>query len=191
MARKATVVYGTLSAPWSMFADAAINLSQQFLSQDHDQVSFLQQFAALPAWTQARSDTGDALEDFSANVLSIEYTRREHTGTSTVEILSLLQRFRARRATDARDKVFALYGLASAPVYCPLDINYAMTEQEVFTNTTIHVIHNTQSLSILHGNMVRPELYEVRRLPDMNSANRLPSWVVDWSVSPDDSLMEL
>lgn len=185
-----------------MFASAAINVSKQFFGEDHDQVSYLQQFSTLPALRQLRADTGDVLEEFSATVHHIEYTRQERMTLAPVQILSLLRKFRARKATDAHDKVFAFYERASAPVLDPLHISYAMTERGVFTATTIHIIQNTQSLSVLHGNTVHPIADRVRPIATTSVASLrneyqdrhvldLPSWVVDWNSSPDDSVMDL
>lgn len=117
----------------------------------------------------------------------------------SVQLMTLLRRLRTRGATDARDKVFSVYGLKGAPVCDPLHINYTMTKREVFTATTRHIIKNTHSLSILHSNMMRlvpNEVGSVLRSPatsfqissrDGPAIFDIPSWVVDWSLSPDKS----
>ncbi|KAH6629590.1 heterokaryon incompatibility protein-domain-containing protein [Boeremia exigua] len=201
LARRATVVYGTLSAPWLMFADAAMKVSQQKFGQDAEQFSVLGLIPSLVF--QVRVGTADALDDFSALVLAIEYTRVERDHKAAVQLLSLLRRFRTRMATDDRDKIFAFHGLATVQTSRPLAINYTMSKRELYIATASHIIEQTRSLSVLRGTLGHTSSPESP--PSTNTLDRasktaygttlrrseLPSWVTDWSKLPTDGSLEI
>jgi hypothetical protein len=84
----------------------------------------------------------------------------------------MLQLFRHCQATDPRNKVFALIGLAE--VFCgeSFDIDYNVPVNQDYQNLTQHIIEKSQNLEILAcAWSLGP------RRPD------LPTWVADWSIS--------
>ena len=187
LARKATVVYSTLSAPWLMFAEAATFYIQAQQAEDIDQRRLYQGLTNAFAYHEDRRTT-DALGGFCATVLSIENTRREWAFQKPIQLLTLLRRFRSRQATDHRDKVFSLLGLVDRWMTIPLKIDYKMTKDELYIFTTLNVVEETQSLSILCD----IDQVAERRPPLGGSTFQEPcqlSWVPDWSkVLADDGL---
>ena len=111
-----------------MFAKAANFYLQERLAEDVDQRRVYQGLN-LARYGREQLRTSDALGDFCATVLSIEDTRQERSSQKPVQLLTLLRRFRARQATDHRDKVFSLLGLVSELMKIPLEIDYKMTKK--------------------------------------------------------------
>jgi hypothetical protein len=91
-------------------------------------------------------------------------------------LLELLWSERAAQATDDRDKVFALLGLASdidvqAP--CVIAPAYTIDTAEVYTRTARWIASKTKNLDFLG----------MAGIPPRHSNYMLPSWVPDWSFS--------
>lgn len=74
-----------------------------------------------------------------------------------------------REATDPRDKVYSLYGLVQGYQEVPLEINYAMSVEDVYRSTVRFCIENEGKLSILNN------VSDFRR-----QSHHMPSWVPDW-----------
>jgi hypothetical protein len=97
------------------------------------------------------------------------------------ELQSLLHSTRAFQATDARDKVFALFGLAGesrSPDTWPKALmpNYSRATRDVYTEVTLYCIEKTCTLSILS---------QVERSPDTKEdpdGPAYPSWVPRWNL---------
>ena len=83
------------------------------------------------------------------------------------------------KATDSRDMVFAMLGMASDASDAGLDPNYRLTAQSVFTDSTRHLLTRDKSLDILHA----AGTGFPRFLAD------LPSWVPDWSAMPSTTIL--
>jgi hypothetical protein len=91
------------------------------------------------------------------------------SGKST--LLSLLRKFRDRKASDPRDKVYALLGLVRTPQSrLPMIPDYSLSEVEVFRQATLECIYETGSLSIFSTELGR------------KFRTDLPSWVPDWGA---------
>jgi len=96
------------------------------------------------------------------------------------ELQSLLHSTRAFQATDARDKVFALFGLAGesrSPDTWPTALmpNYNRSTRDVYSEVTLYCIEKTGTLSILS---------QVERGSDANDdpdEPAYPSWVPRWN----------
>ncbi|KAH7378446.1 heterokaryon incompatibility protein-domain-containing protein [Phaeosphaeria sp. MPI-PUGE-AT-0046c] len=187
LARKATVVYSTLAAPWNLFAKAANMYLQEQLAEDADQRRVYQSLnIASASFHQEPIRTSDALGDFCSTVLSIESTPQEWFLRQPVQLLTLLRRFRSRQATNDRDKVFSLLGLVDRWMKIPLEINYSMSVRHLYSLTATNVIEEAQSLSILNDvNRQHPRATG----SDMFSSAPLPSWIPDWTqISADGGL---
>jgi len=159
VAKKATIHYDILSAPWTMFSRAATNYMLERATGDVN--NYEMRFSRHPL---------DAVARF---VMEIESTMKEWRDGQSCELLSLLQKFRNRKSSDSRDKVFAFLGIANQlHLRNPVLPDYNLAGAEVFRRTTIQILSNTGSLSILAGPTQR-------ELDGM-----MPSWVIDWSFSP-------
>ncbi|KAI8945474.1 heterokaryon incompatibility protein-domain-containing protein [Xylaria longipes] len=96
---------------------------------------------------------------------------RLHKLSPTQSISNLLMSTMNLDATDARDKVFALIGLAPEEDRRALAPDYSKSVVQVYTETTKHIINSTGRLDILSFNT-----------NSESSNERLPSWVPDWRL---------
>lgn len=85
----------------------------------------------------------------------------------------LLIHCRNFKATEPKDKVFALFGLAYPDSLGPLKIDYKKTVQEVYIETAQHLTQN-EGIEILH----------MAGIGNPRGVPNLPSWVPDWSTTP-------
>lgn len=122
-------------------------------------------------------DQTKVIEDFCDRIMDITALRTRLRTPGRIRLLSLLQLFRDRRATDPRDKVYALLGLSRAPIsksWKPgkkqLIPDYTLSEAEAFRQATLECIHQETSLSVLSTDLGR------------KFRNDLPSWVPDWGA---------
>ena len=87
---------------------------------------------------------------------------------STLSLTALLRDMRARKATDPRDKVYGLLGIALGQSESRLRPDYTKDWPEVYTNTTNSLLAHDKTLSIL-------KLVEVKARME----TQIPSWVPD------------
>jgi hypothetical protein len=159
--KSVTMVYGTVSAPWSMLARAASSLNYHI------------SFCCPQAMEMIPRDQSKVLADFSKRILDITNLRLEHGDTKSHQdsmdnssLLPLLRRFRNRKSTDPRDKIYALLALARNEIVP----DYTLSEQEVFRMATLQVIYASKSLSVLSTELGR------------KFRNDLSTWVPDWGA---------
>lgn len=153
------IQYGNVKAPWQMFESAADSCDRLGWGPDQDGAeSFL---GIAPEYAKV-------LPRFSRQVLDIKRLRLRWREGRGADLLSLLQEFSGRLATDERDKVFALLGLAHENKL--IQPNYSLDTAEVYRQTIIGLIRGGGSLAALAGDLRRK-----------NSQN-LPSWIPDWSA---------
>lgn len=152
----ATVICGSRSLPWTIFNFVA---------------SYIHYRAGRYPGPSLMKDSGyEALWQLSIFVfdrsVSVE-SRRQNTG-----ILRLLTHFRHCEATDPRDKVYALLGLASdIPNDAEFGPDYSSSVAQVYQELVRFVVMKDQNLDILRACQTsRPE-------------HKLPSWVPDWSMA--------
>jgi len=92
----------------------------------------------------------------------------------TTTLRDLLTENRSKFATDPRDKVFALLGLAEDSTESRFQPDYSKSVQEVYKETTKEVITRELSLAILeYAGLSRLQI-------------ELPSWCVDWTYGEGD-----
>ncbi|KAI1337136.1 heterokaryon incompatibility protein-domain-containing protein [Xylariaceae sp. FL0016] len=163
VARKATIYFGKLSAPWKLFSEAAVQFERSCRDTNVDSM--------YPYLTE-----GEALTQFSRLVADIESTRKEWELAEPIVLLPLIRKFRSREASDDRDKVFALLGLVRFwGRGKPISPNYSLDVSRTFFETTKMLICSIRSLSVLAGTVRQAN---VKR-------KKTPSWVIDWSCLPD------
>lgn len=158
----ATVYYGSLSAPWSLLAKAAIKYQEVHLNTSVESV-----YPYL-----------EPLNRFSRTITDIEGTRQAwRSRERLITLLQILRMFRKRQATDPRDKVFAFLGLVQHwGGQAKVIPNYNMSADRVFWETTIILLKNTKSLDVLMGTLGRRENSGIGQMR--------PSWVTDWNCPP-------
>jgi len=104
---------------------------------------------------------------------SMEYIRLLLNRVSFPYIIS---QFRSREATDLRDKVYGMLGLATGQFENLIEAEYKCSVEEVFESSTLKIIQQTGNLEILSHVSYSGE----RHLS-------LPSFVPDWTVPAKDS----
>jgi hypothetical protein len=95
-------------------------------------------------------------------------------------LLGVLLRHQRCEATDDRDKIFSFCGLIenSSEPKVPIDINYRNKHvTAVYRETAEQILKRDRTLDLLS----RPPIAAVSTL-------NLPSWVPDWSISPNSTL---
>ena len=160
VAQKATVRYSNISAPWTMFSYAATNYSRSRLKDNLDSAMI--------------HNTRDPFVDFYRVITSIDSTRQEWLRYHPTPLLSLLRKFRSRKASDERDKVFALLNLVRHWGWNgPLRPDYSLQPGEVWFKVTRDIITSSGCLDVLAGT-----------LQATGDSKKYPSWITDWNVSP-------
>jgi hypothetical protein len=159
--------YGTISAPWSMFAEAVC------------QISFHRVTCCRELFDHLPRDEGLVINNSFKMILAIANLRqRYHTHYPDIKVplLDLLRQFRDRKASEPRDKVYALLNMAQTPLDRePLVPDYSLDEVEVFRQATLESIYSTKSLSVFTTELGR------------KFRSDLPSWVPDWSAPGSDT----
>ncbi|KAK8087727.1 heterokaryon incompatibility protein-domain-containing protein [Apiospora hydei] len=121
---------------------------------------------------------GQPLSDFARLVSVIESTRIEWRSRTPLVALQLLRKFRSRKASDPKDKVFALLGLVQYWGRSqPVSADYSHSIETTFLGTMMMLISSTESLSVLAGSTGRACL----------AKRRAPSWVIDWSFPEEEN----
>lgn len=105
----------------------------------------------------------------------LEVARRSISEVYKQSLLSLLVLYRNFNATDSRDKIYSLLGIAdkSEPDAVQIDPKYTIDAREVYRGFTVSILKQGRSLDILG----------VPRVSKPSLVGELPSWVADWSVS--------
>ncbi|KAF2727267.1 hypothetical protein EJ04DRAFT_595468 [Polyplosphaeria fusca] len=158
---RVTVLYGTVSTPWEMFDTAAKRYTDHISSCCSELQSSLSR------------DLISVLDDFSRSTLSIAGLRNASAQTETTNstLLLLLRKFWNRKASDPRDKVYALLSLAhSSGQTLEITPDYSKSEVEVFTQATLECIYSSKSLHVFNTELVRKFWKD------------LPTWVPDWDA---------
>jgi hypothetical protein len=160
VAQKATIRYSNISAPLTMFSYAAMNYSRSRLNDNLD--------------SGLLHNTQDPFVNFYRIIISIDSTRQDWLQYQPTSLLSLLRKFRLREASDERDKVFALLNLVRhwGP-NGPLRPDYSLQPGEVWFKVTKDIITSSGCLDVLAGT-----------LQGAGHSKICPSWITDWSASP-------
>lgn len=87
-------------------------------------------------------------------------------------LLQLLKNYREREASDPRDKIYALLGIAGDLSIYRIVPDYRLPFEEVYKATALQLILTYRSLEILNLN------------PRSSQSSGLPSWTPDWRALP-------
>lgn len=90
---------------------------------------------------------------------------------------AIVGQLRTRLATDPRDKVYGMLGLAHGKYEKAVVADYTKSVEDAFEAVTIQMIKSTGSLEILSNSSA-----------SLPSRLHIPSWVPDWTVSYEDRL---
>lgn len=153
-----TIVYGHMKIAWEAL--------QETMSRYDSHTSFCcKSFFESLAERERR-----LLSQLWETCESIEKERSSYSHMAKRDFLTLIRKFRPRKATNPRDKVYALLGLIFSQRNRTLKSDYNLLARDVFRDVAIHIIEQSRSLEIL--------------ATELNTAKAisLPSWVPDFSV---------
>ncbi|KAL0262769.1 hypothetical protein SLS55_001742 [Diplodia seriata] len=138
----------------------------------------LQQICSIPprtAETIASLPTPDFVAIRASFRLSpLFMTRDDFQIEGGLDLMRLLLYSLNTQATDLRDKVIALLGLASQQCRSALVPDYSKSTTQIYTETARHIIQSTGDLNILAINTASPRT--------AGADPPLPSWVPDWAL---------
>lgn len=158
-----TILYGTISAPWVMFANAAKEY------QIHSNTCCRDLIQSMPRDQERVMNSSFRTISIIQN-LRLRY-HTDQSGIARLTLLDLLRQFRDRRASDPKDKVYALLSMAQVSSGGDsLTPDYSLSEAEVFCKATLESIYSTESLSVFSTELGR------------KFRSDLPSWVPDWGA---------
>ncbi|KKY15970.1 putative heterokaryon incompatibility protein [Diplodia seriata] len=100
-------------------------------------------------------------------------TRDDFQIEGGLDLMRLLLYSLNTQATDPRDKVIALLGLASQQCRNALVPDYSKSTTQIYTETARHIIQSTGDLNILAINTASPRA---------GADPPLPSWVPNWAL---------
>ena len=155
-----------MSASWDMFARGAASYTNHSANCCKNVVQ------DLP------SDQQKVVSDSCKKIMGIEQFRRSTSSSSITQtdpvslgLLNLLTQFRDRKASDPRDKVYALLSMVwTPPGRTPLVLDYSLSEKGVFCKAALESIYTTELLLMFSTELGR------------KFRNDLPSWVPDWGA---------
>ncbi|KAF2006902.1 hypothetical protein P154DRAFT_421176 [Amniculicola lignicola CBS 123094] len=82
---------------------------------------------------------------------------------------------RRKLSTDPRDKVFGILGVLPPEIRAEFPVDYNQSVREVYINAVDYLLHTTDRLDVI---------CESIHFPLHTSSANLPTWVPDWSHSP-------
>ncbi|KAL9087138.1 MAG: hypothetical protein Q9165_006789 [Trypethelium subeluteriae] len=163
LAKKATVYFGHMSAPWTMLSSGAAAYTCELASSDLMLIG--DDDTRFPLWKLAKA------------IVDIESIRVAKVDNFRFSLLPLLRRFRTKRSSDPRDKVFALLGLADQQIQASLEPNYNLTKEEVIPRV------HARSLLELQGYFVDTICYSTTEAPEHGTTRMrgaLDMWTRSW-----------
>jgi hypothetical protein len=96
--------------------------------------------------------------------------KRLSRGPDQIDLFEGLIMHRLKRATNSRDKIYAMVGLTKAANDPEFVIDYKLSTEEVFTNTIDYVLRKSETLDIL--------LTQTKGYSELN----LPTWIPDFGL---------
>ena len=175
-----TALYALFERPWfsRIWIVQEAGVSSQILVQCGSRIIDWWTFSFGYLITQKLSRNARIAPKSHRNLVVMSNTRSYiHTASSdtnledaqsNLSLLSLLSSYRGYLATDPRDKVFALLGIAASDL--DLVPDYTKSYELVFTDVATRLLNRSSTLDVLascHANGALPKT--------------LPSWVPNWS----------
>lgn len=104
----------------------------------------------------------------------------------SLELLELLRRTKSYLATDPRDKVFALIGLASDGKRFERKVDYSLQTDDVYAALAAHALVEQKDLTILSSCGLHLSYHSSLSSSTSEAGiSQLPSWVPDWRLPND------
>ncbi|KAK0642159.1 heterokaryon incompatibility protein-domain-containing protein [Cercophora newfieldiana] len=153
-----TVICGDMQLDWAVFSQAAINFVDH-IQEDCCNIDY-------------EAGVGLARFHFAIDPISI-CRRRGYQGANY--ILETLWLFQGRRASDERDKIYALLGLGPTPLLCA---DYSLGWREVYCAAAESLLR-TPAIG----------LQALLRRHEYDRDLDLPSWVPDWRAQTEQDLL--
>ncbi|TFB02590.1 hypothetical protein CCMA1212_005341 [Trichoderma ghanense] len=154
VAKRLSVRYGNVAVPWEVLVGAAEVLS-----------GWETNYANYP---NSPSTADLKVFNLTSRITYLDNFRTQWFQSRGTNLLLLLRYFGSRRASDERDRVYALLGLCNEATLLRPD--YSLHVAEVFMAPVLVAIRNTKSLYVLNGDHSRKGRQDI------------PSWVPDWSA---------
>jgi hypothetical protein len=149
MAKEATIMAGHLTAPL------------KFLVSLLDTILLTRSLR----WAQPfRTFVSDAYCSYTV-FMALRGPDQDYSG----DLWTLIQRFSSSSATNPRDKIYSLLGIARPYPNCELCPDYILSWQDVYRNATRYVIQGSQNLDIIAS------------AASARGLSELPSWVPDFA----------
>jgi hypothetical protein len=156
------VLYGGSYIPWV----SLVAVLGSFMDHRSSEITALLTVSVDPG-------TVSSMPPAILNGIVMSAFRKETQDSKILELWTILTSFVMFKATDPRDKVFALQGLSDAATEKSLPIDYKKTACEVMRNVAHYFVHRKESMQALHYAGIGWDRKE----------NQLPSWVIDWTNS--------
>ncbi len=149
-ARKATIMCGNQSMEWERFLDFA-----RTMKKEGSYISSLSVAVMVPL----------------DNLHRIGYEKKQRGLGKQSSLLDLLSVFRECQASDLRDKIFALVGIADGQTIAACTPDYSKDVSEIYRNLASHLIIAERNPDVLTFCVAPPKAQSLS----------LPSWTPDWS----------
>jgi hypothetical protein len=122
-------------------------------------------------------DSDRLLSSTFANAQVVKNQRRFFRAADESTLLDVLSRFRKTVATNPRDKIYGLMGLANDAAAAGIVVDYRASPATVFTNVTTCLINAAANLDVVSQSFWPLSSEARNRRPD------LPSWVPDYGAT--------
>lgn len=157
---------GDRSSSWERFVQDAQQVTDRMLKGKHS----------------TSAEKAQPLITAAAHIVQLRDLRKHlRSSPGGEEILDLLRRTPNSYATDLRDKVYALLGLATERDQAGVVVDYEKSAAEAYKRLVIHVIRSKSSVDLLvdqwpGGQTLLPH--------ESYAAEHLPSWTPNFSQGP-------
>ncbi|KAF2967849.1 hypothetical protein GQX73_g5785 [Xylaria multiplex] len=165
-AKRVEVYCGESQLPWAVFQEACRIFHQ------HSKALKLQFPGGLVPGSHQSLSYAYILS--SHGPASLEFLRRVRN-VGPESLLEVLHICRKKLAADPRDKVFAVLGILPEHIRLNFPLDYNASIKEVYTNVVSFLLTTTRRFDVVCENIYFP----------IHISNiKLPSWVPDWSYTP-------